>query len=250
MQPVPFEIFGTAHNVVMALNAIVPIAMIWTVRRTGSQRVARGICVGLATVLAVNQVVHWCYRFVTDGAEVFVLEHMPLHLCGISVILSVVVLLTRNRLSYELLYFWGLAGATNAVVTPELVEGWPEYQFIQYYVSHCGIVVAAVFATWGLGMRPTFRSLLRSFLALNALAVVVTIVNLLTGANYMYLSEMPTADSPFLFFDWPWYILWLEFLALVFFALCYLPVHLERRWGSLGTGDRPVRGAKQAAELG
>ena len=232
MEPVPFVLFGTAHNVVMALNVAVTIGVIWIVRRSGSEKVTRAVCVGLAAVIAVNQVVYWVYRFLTDGPQVFVLEHMPLHLCGISVILSVVVLLTRHRRSYELLYFWGLAGATNAVATPELAEGWPEYQFIQYYISHGGIVVTAAFATWGLGMRPTFRSLVRAFVVVNALAVVVTGVNLATGANYMYLSEMPTADTPFLFFDWPWYILWLEFLALVFFLLCYLPVHLERRWGN------------------
>ena len=245
MEPVPFVLFGTAHNVVMALNVVVTVAVIRIVRRSGSARVTRVVCVVLAFVLAANQVVNWGYRLVADGAHVFVLEHMPLHLCGISAILSVVVLVTRNRLSYELLYFWGLAGATNAVVTPELVEGWPEYQFIQYYISHCGIVVAAAFATWGLGMRPTFRSLLRAFAVLNVLALVVSGVNLATGANYMYLSEMPTADSPFLFFDWPWYILWLEFLAFVFFLICYLPVHLERRRVGAGVanGARLGRGA-------
>ena len=69
--------------------------------------------------------------------------------------------------------------------------------------------------------------------------------NLLTGANYMYLSEPPVTDSPFLYFEWPWYVLWLEVLAFGFFALCYLPVYLERRWGRvdggarLGTGQQP-----------
>ncbi len=234
MQPVPFELFGAAHSVVMVVNVVVPIVMIAMVRRSDSEKLVRTACLGLAAVLAVNQVVSWCYLFASDGGAVFIREHLPLHVCDISVILSVVVLLTRNRLAYELLYFWGLAGATNAVVTPELAEGWPEHEFIRYYVSHCGIVITAVFATWGLGMRPTFRSLLRAFVALNALAVMVTGVNLVTGANYMYLREVPVADSPFLLFSWPWYIVWLEFLAVAFFLLCYLPVHLER--GSAARG--------------
>ena len=231
MQPPQFELFGAAHIVVMALSVIVPVAMIRLVRRSDSEKLSRAMCVALALVLAFNQIANWVHGFVVDGAAVFVREHMPLHLCGMSSILSVVVLLTRHRRSYDLLYFWGLAGATNSVVTPELEAGWPSYDFVQYYVSHSGIVIAAVFATWGLGMRPTFRSLLRAFLFLNVLALVVAGVNLAIGANYMYLSEKPIADSPFLLFDWPWYILWLEFVGFAFFALFYLPVHLERRLG-------------------
>ncbi len=227
--PVPFELFGAAHLVVLAISVVVPIAMIWAVRRSGSAKVERSMCVGLASLLAVNEVAFWCYRVAADGWPTFVQEELPLHVCGMSIILSVIVLLTRHRRSYELLYFWGLAGATNAVVTPELFEGWPEYEFIQYYVSHCGIIVTAAFATWGLGMRPSLRSLVRAFVALNVLALLVAGVNFVTGANYMYLSARPITDSPFLLFEWPWYIAWLELLAVAFFLLCYLPVYLERR---------------------
>lgn len=241
MQPVPFELFGTAHNMVMVLNVVVAVGLVWTVRHFDSERVTRAVCVGFAIVLLVNQIMNWVYRFVVDGRGVFIQEHLPLHVCGMAAILSVVVLLTRNRLAYELVYFWGLAGATNAVVTPALDAGWPEYHFVQYHVSHGGIVVTAVLTTWGLGMRPTFRSLLRAFFILNGLAAVMTGFNLLTGANYMYLSERPVTDSPLLFFEWPWYILWLEVLAFGFFALCYLPVCLERWW------SRGACGAQAAA---
>ncbi len=242
MQTVPFELFGTAHNVVMVLNVIVAVGLVRAVRHFDSEKFTRTVCIGFGVVLLVNQIANWCYRFVVDGGTIFLQEHLPLHVCGMSAILSVVVLFTRNRLAYELVYFWGLAGATNAVVTPALDAGWPEFHFIQYYISHCGIVVTAVLMTWGLGMRPTFKSLLRAFFLLNAMAAVMTGFNLLTGANYMYLSEQPVTDSPFLFFEWPWYILWLEVLALGFFALCYLPVYLERKWRRTGTDGRAEPG--------
>ena len=45
----------------------------------------------------------------------------------------------------------------------------------------------------------------------------------------MYLCEPPVTDSPFLFLPWPWYLLIIEVLALTFFALLYLPVHLGAR---------------------
>ena len=229
MTPPPFHLFGTPHIVAMAAMLVVPAALSVAVRRADSERATRVVCVVFAVVMLVNQVVYWCYRYVTEGADTFVREHLPLHVCGMTVLLSVATLLWRRRFTYELLYFWGLAGAANAMVTPELTEGFPHYVFFQYFISHGGIVAAALFATWGLGMRPTFRSLIRAFVAMNAMAAVIACVNLLLDSNYMYLCEAPVTASPFLFLPWPWYILWLEVLALVFFGLLYLPVLLVER---------------------
>ena len=229
MTPSPFHLFGTPHIVAMAAMLVVPVALSVAVRRADSERATRVVCVVFAVVMLVNQVVYWCYRYVTEGADTFVREHLPLHVCGMTVLLSVATLLWRRRFTYELLYFWGLAGAANAMVTPELTEGFPHYVFFQYFISHGGIVAAALFATWGLGMRPTFRSLIRAFVAMNAMAAVIACVNLLLDSNYMYLCEAPVTASPFLFLPWPWYILWLEVLALVFFGLLYLPVLLVER---------------------
>ncbi len=234
--PVPFDLFGAAHIVVMVLTVAVPAALSLVVRRADSEAVTRRICLGLAAVLAVNQVVYWAYRWVTEGAATFLREHLPLHLCSIGIVLAVLLLLRRGRLSYELIYFWGLAGTTNAIITPELTEGWPDYHFIQYYISHGGIVATVLFATWGLRMRPDFRSLMRAFLYLNALAAGIAVVNLALDSNYLYLCEAPVTASPFIFLPWPWYLLWLEVLAFGFFAILYLPVWLERRLG--GSGER------------
>lgn len=229
MTPPPFQLFGTPHIVAMAAMVAVPAVLSLTVRHLGSERATRAVCVSLAMVILVNQVVYWIHRYVTLGAAVFVREHLPLHVCGMTVMLSVATLLWRRRLTYELVYFWGLAGASNAMVTPELTEGFPGYHFFQYFISHAGIVATAVFATWGLGMRPTLRSLVRAFVLINVVAAVMAPLNHVLDANYMYLCEPPETASPFLFLPWPWYIAWLEVLALAFFGALYLPVHLERR---------------------
>ena len=237
MPPPPFQLFGTPHIVAMVAMLAVPVALSAAVRRADSERVTRVVCVVFAAVMLVNQVVYWGFRFVTEGAGTFVREYLPLHVCGMTVLLSAATLIWRRRWTYELLYFWGLAGASNAMVTPELTEGFPDYVFFQYFISHGGIVAAALFMTWGLGMRPTFKSLVRAFVAMNAMAAVMACVNLLLDSNYMYLCEAPVTASPLLFLPWPWYVGWLDVLALVFFIVLYLPVHLERMWRDGRTGQ-------------
>lgn len=229
MSAPPFQLFGPAHIAAMVLMVAIAAAMTVVARRSDSPRVTRGLCIGLAVVLLANQSVGWVYRYLTEGGEVFVREHLPLHVCGMTILLSAAMLLFRKRWTFELVYFWGLAGATNAMVTPELSEGFPHYLFLQYFVSHGAIVVAALFATLGLGMRPTFRSLVRAFVVLNVMAAVLTPVNLVLDSNYMYLCTVPDTASPFIFLPWPWYLLKLEVAAAVFFGLLYLPVYLEKR---------------------
>lgn len=218
-----FEFFGFAHFVVMGVVLAVPIVLTLVVKWLDSAKATQAICYGFAGVIAVNEVLNWSHRIATVGVHEFVREYMPLHVCGITVFAVVVMLVFRRQTAYEIAYFWGLVGATNAVVTPQLEFGFPQYRFFQYFIAHGGIVAAALFATWGLGMRPTTRSVLRVFVLLNVLAVVLIGVNLMLGSNYMFLCQPPITKSPFFFLPWPWYLLFLDGIALVLFYVLFIP---------------------------
>ena len=134
-----------------------------------------------------------------------------------------VALVFRKRMAYEIAWFWGLAGTANALITPQLEAGFPEYRFFQYFIAHGGIVAGALFATWCLGMRPTPMSVVRAFVLLHLLCVVAFGVNLALGSNYMFLMAPPDTRSPFFFAPWPWYIPILDAIALLLFFLLLLP---------------------------
>ena len=218
-----FEFFGFAHVAAMGVILAVPIVLTLVVRWLDSERATQAICNAFAGVIAVNEVLNWSYRIATIGVHEFVREYMPLHVCGITVFAVVITLVFRRQTAYEIAYFWGLVGATNAVVTPQLELGYPQYRFFQYFIAHGGIVAAALFATWSLGMRPTARSVLRVFVLLNVLAIVLIGVNLMLESNYMFLCQPPDTKSPFFFLPWPWYLLFLDGIALVLFYVLFIP---------------------------
>ncbi len=218
-----FELFGFAHVAAMGVILAVPIVLTLVVKWLDSAKATLAICYGFAGVIAVNEVLNWSHRIATVGVHEFVQEYMPLHVCGITVFAVVVTLVFRRQTAYEIAYFWGLVGATNAVVTPQLDIGFPQYRFFQYFIAHGGIVAAALFTTWGLGMRPGARSVLRVFVLLNVLAVVLIGVNVMLGSNYMFLCQPPATKSPFFFLPWPWYLLFLDGIALVLFYVLFIP---------------------------
>lgn len=235
MQSVEFETFGTPHLVAMALTLAVPVVLVAIAKGGTRDTVAVSIARGIAILLLANEVIHWVYRIERSGFIGFVQNHMPLHACGVSVLVTAVTLLTRNQRTYEIAYFWGLVAATNAVITPSAHElSFPGYRFFQYFAAHSGIVVGVLFATLGLGMRPTLGGLFRAFGWLNAYAVLIAVVNLLLDTNYMYLSAPPTATvTPFFFAPWPWYIGVIEVIALAMFLAILSPFLLASRVSSL-----------------
>lgn len=226
-----FQTFGPPHLIVMGLTLVLPILLSKLARSASDERTAVRIGYLLASMLLVNEFSAWTYRLVQFGPEYMVRNHLPLHICGVASLVTAATLIFRNKYTDEIAYFWGLVGSANAVITPGAMDtGFPSWRFFQYFIVHSGIVVAVLYATWGLGMRPTLRGLFRAFVALNVFAVVVGIVNLLQGSNYMYLSRPPWGTvSPFFFAPWPWYIPILDVVALVMFFAVYLPVHLSRR---------------------
>ena len=148
---------------------------------------------------------------------------LPLHLCGLSAILSGVVIFWRKQLAYECLYFWGLPGAFHALLTPEFTHGTYGLLFFEYYLSHGGIILSALYLTLLLDMKPRKISWLKIFLISQLLIPIIGIINWTLNANYMYICLKPIANNPLLIGEWPWYFLGMEIAAILHFFIIYIP---------------------------
>ncbi|MEK5446997.1 YwaF family protein [Paenibacillus sp. FSL R7-0331] len=148
---------------------------------------------------------------------------LPLELCGITLLLSIIMLLTRSRLLYDFLYFAGIGGAAIALLTPNLVYPFPHFRFILFFTAHAAIVLSSLFMTWAYGYRPTWRSLLFTMLGLNLVAAVVFGLDKLLGANYMFLAHKPGTFSVLDYFGpYPYYLLVEEAFAFIIFLSMFL----------------------------
>jgi len=157
-------------------------------------------------------------------------DSLPLHLCGVSVILVAIMLPLRSYAIFELTYFWAVGGALQGLVTPD-VEGYdfPHWRFLTTFISHGLIVVANLYMIVVLGMRPAFLSLLKSLVVLNIYGVLALGFNALTRSNYGFLCRKP--EQPTLYDvlgPWPWYLASLELLAIAISFLVYLPFLIFR----------------------
>lgn len=149
---------------------------------------------------------------------------LPLELCSISLLLTIVLLWTGNRLVYQFVFYAGIGGALQAMLTPVLDMDFPHFRYFHFFYTHAGIILTALYFTWVKGYRPTFKGVLTTLLALNILLPFIFWINYLFEGNYMFLQRKPSGGSLLDFLGpYPWYILSLEIVAfLIFIFLWFL----------------------------
>jgi hypothetical integral membrane protein (TIGR02206 family) len=182
----------------------------------------------LAIVILANEAGWWVWlAFQHTWSFSFAL---PLQLCDVAAFVAAAALWTRRPLLVELTYFWGLAGTSNSLITPDISDHFPGYLFFQFYIAHAAIVAAALFLVIGLQITPRRGAVARVILLTLGLAAIDSVVNLLTGGNYMYLRQAPGVHSLLdLMGPWPWYVVGAAVLAIALFAALDLPFAIARR---------------------
>ena len=142
----------------------------------------------------------------------------------------IVALVTSGRRAWlEVAYFWGIGGSLQAIVTPNLQFGFPDFRFLSFFADHCGIVMGVLYLMISRRFRPTIKSVWRTLAWSEIYLVVTLLVDHVTGVNYGFLLHKPEAFSILNYLsDWrPLYILQMNGLALVFFAALYAPFAIK-----------------------
>jgi hypothetical integral membrane protein (TIGR02206 family) len=151
-------------------------------------------------------------------------DFLPLHLCDFAIFVAAFALLARRPGAVELVWFWALTGTLLAVVTPAVDGGFPDWRWALYFAMHGGVIAAAAVLVVGCRIRPRPGAAWRAFGWTLVYAAAVGIVDLLTGANFLWLRAKPPQPT---LLDrlgpWPVYVLAAGALGLAGFHLLALP---------------------------
>lgn len=225
-----FQAGSRSHFAALAVTVLTALIMLHLARRKPGA-VTRGFELALAAVLILqwpaNVLVAWHMELLSWA------NGLPCHMCDLAALVGAHALVTRNRLSCEILYFWGLAGTVQGLITPALMVDWPHPRFLAFFALHGGVVVAAFYVVFGLGLTPRAGAVGRAMLWLVIYAFTASLVDLAASAdraNYGFLCRKP--ENPSLLDHlgpWPWYVGSLGLVALVIFSVLDLPFAMQRR---------------------
>ena len=222
MEP-EFQPYGLPHLTVIFLTIVLPFALAAIVWRTKSSRTEKAIVGVLSAVLVLNYIVYLI--FIRSRGTTTWQQMLPMQLCDWGMVVVIVAMCTGNQRWFEVAYFWGIGGTLQAVLTPNLRFGFPDWRFISFFTSHCGIIIGVVFLMLTRRYRPYPMSIVRVFLWSEFYFVVTFITDKLTGFNYGFLLHKPEAFSilSFLSDSQPLYLVQMHGLALSFFLALYVP---------------------------
>jgi hypothetical integral membrane protein (TIGR02206 family) len=221
-----FQLLGPAHLCILA--AVPSLAAILAAVQRKLAHGSRGLRIGLACVIVLDAAVY--YGFLIAHGQLTFPDHLPLELCDASLCLIIIALFTLNKTIFDLAYYGALAGATMALLTPNLWEPFPSFSTIQFFVDHGLIVVGVLYLVWSKQARPRPGSVARAMLAVNIYAACVGTIDYFYKTDYMYLrAKPPNASLLDLLGPWPCYIAAAEVVACCVFLLLYLPFRKSNR---------------------
>lgn len=152
---------------------------------------------------------------------------LPLYLCSLIALIIPVFSYYRTYWMFEILVFWIIAGTLQGVITPDIAMGFPSLDFFRYWIVHLGLLSIIFYAIFVFKMRPRFKSVFKSFFALQLYVIFIVIINGFLDANYFYLNEKPKSASLLDYFgDWPYYIITTQIIIIPLFLLIYLVFYL------------------------
>lgn len=221
-------LFGPAH---LAILASVPLfAAVLALVNCKLMPGSKGPRLSLAIALLLDTAIY--YGFLATHGQLTFPDHLPLELCDASLCLVIVALFTLNKTVFDLAYYGTVAGATMALLTPNLWEPFPSFGTVQFFVAHGLTVAGVLFLLWSGQARPRPGSVARAMLGVNVFAACVGAFDYFFKINYMYLRAKPQNASLLSFLGpWPWYLLAAEAVALCVFVLLYLPFRPSVRAG-------------------
>ncbi|HZG87686.1 TIGR02206 family membrane protein [Paenibacillus sp.] len=223
-----FVLFSIAHWAGLIAAALVVAAIVAARRQLRHPARNRAFRYGLAAALAGSELALYAWYTATGQWGLYAL---PFQLCTMTLWISVLALVTKSRIAFEISFFLGILGAMQALLTPYLVVTFPDFRYFHFFFAHIAIIAAGVFLAAVDRYRPTARSALRAWLWLNALAVPAFVANRFTGENFMFLARKPPTGSLLdLLAPWPWYIAQLELVALAFLFGLLAVVKAADRW--------------------
>ncbi len=230
MNASPFVLFGNIHIITMLV--ILSVSILLPLIYKNKSEAQNSVMTKVIAYIIIAHVVISPYK------DLFLLQNpynwrevLPFHMCDLSEIFIAWFLLGGPKILYKCAFFWGIGGATMAIITPDISYHDLDYAF--FMIGHGMIVLGIMYATIALGNRPYATDILTVSLITACILLPITyIINLLLGepANFWYLMAKPEGASLMdAFPEPPYHILVLMPLAIATFFIIYAPYFIKDR---------------------
>lgn len=152
----------------------------------------------LAFILIVSEMSYYWRLIAIPSLEPNPVDHLPITVCGWAVVFGSFMVIGKSQTLFDIIYFWLFSGSIFALITPTVITytGPTRFRYYQFWIEHTAGYIAVFYMIFVHKMRPTFRSMIKSYAAFVALAAIAYWANDLIGpgANYLFMAK--PEDTP------------------------------------------------------
>ncbi|MGM0901049.1 MAG: TIGR02206 family membrane protein [Bacillota bacterium] len=222
-----FNMYAQSHLVILAIYILMTV-VIFIRSKKWNDKEWRRTEIGVAISLILFEITNQLWMYVNGVWKIG--RSLPLELCNIGLILCVILLLTKKKVIFELLFFIAILGANQAIFTPALTYDFPHFRFFHFFYTHLVIVWVSLYFMWAKRYSPTFGTTIKQIIFINLLLPIIMFVNKHANGNYWFLRHKPKSPSLFdLLGPYPWYIFSLESLLILLSLITWA---ILRKWGT------------------
>lgn len=213
-----FKLFSSEHFWIIFSNTLFFILLLFLAVFFDKRKFAK-ISAIIIFFIKLGELI---YRHLYNGEAIS--ELLPLHLCNLTLIFIIIMMLSGSKTLFQLCYYWGI-GAIFAIITPDIKYSFPNPMTLSFFITHFYILFAVIYAYIFFKFRPTLLGYFSAFFSLNLICLGVYFLNDHLGTNYLYINRIPDFSSPLNYFgEWPYYIVVVELIYIVLTYLLYLPL--------------------------
>ena len=199
-EDVEFRYFSLAHIFpILFMTGVIALIIVYRNKIREFKHESK-IRLALAFLLIITEMSYFWRLVGVESLNANPVDHLPITVCGWAIIFSSYLVVTKSQSLFDIVYFWVFAGSTFGLLTPTVITycGPTRFRYYQFWLEHTLGFIVLFYMIFVHGMRPNFKSMIKSYIALIVLGVVAIIANtMLPGANYLFMA-MPEETASIL----------------------------------------------------
>ena len=122
-----FKIFGPSHLVGIFIFFIVVIFIPLISKRYFSKKYQDRVGQFIGIVVGTNYLIWISLEILAGTFDVKL--HLPFQLCRVANLLIPLVMIYKNDYVYQIIYYWGMSGVFQGLLTPDITNDFPHFHF-------------------------------------------------------------------------------------------------------------------------
>ncbi len=198
-EEVEFRNFTIAHFIPIILLFVIIFLIYKYQDKIRTSKYEKNISLTLAFVAIICEMSYFWRLVGVPSLGANPVEHLPITVCGWSVIFCSFLVVTKNQTLFDISYFWLFSGTVFALITPTVISycGPTRFRYYQFWGEHTLGYIIIFYMIFVHKMRPTIKSAIKSYALFGILAIIAYAANKILGpgANYLFMAEPESTPS-------------------------------------------------------